>query len=215
MKTLQIFWPDGRGPEKSPVVVRGSDQEREETGKVVSVVPQMLWCDSCKKKADVSVRETGGGFVARCVDCGKWIKNISPRDMVRHGLTRGARVLSRRGKPLKPPKKDRQKKKKIALERQPPPDAEEKKKQENIQKQKVLQYRAMPYEEYLSTPHWKSIRTEAVQRACGKCQVCSSGTGLEVHHRTYENLGDEKPADLTVLCDKCHDLFHKNSRLCR
>ena len=29
-----------------------------------------------------------------------------------------------------------------------------------------------------------------------------------MHHRTYDNLGDEEPEDLVVLCRKCHATFH-------
>jgi hypothetical protein len=32
---------------------------------------------------------------------------------------------------------------------------------------------------------------------------------LQVHHRAYpKELGWERPSDLTVLCRRCHDLFH-------
>lgn len=31
---------------------------------------------------------------------------------------------------------------------------------------------------------------------------------FNVHHRTYERLGKERLGDLTVLCRKCHGLFH-------
>lgn len=29
-----------------------------------------------------------------------------------------------------------------------------------------------------------------------------------MHHRTYERLGRERPADLTVLCESCHQRYH-------
>jgi hypothetical protein len=31
---------------------------------------------------------------------------------------------------------------------------------------------------------------------------------LEVHHRTYERLGDERDEDLEVLCTRCHEQHH-------
>lgn len=74
--------------------------------------------------------------------------------------------------------------------------------------------RALPYKEYLQTPHWKRKR-EAKLRAVGRrCQVCgrSSGT-LDVHHSTYDRLGEELEGDLTVLCRGCHGLFHEHRRL--
>lgn len=39
--------------------------------------------------------------------------------------------------------------------------------------------------------------------------MCNSRNRPQVHHRTYERLGDERPADLTVLCQRCHRLFHQ------
>jgi len=69
----------------------------------------------------------------------------------------------------------------------------------------------MPYEEYLDTSHWRNdVRPAALERADYKCQLCGvRGTTLHVHHNTYENLGDERPTDLIVLCGECHDHFHQ------
>lgn len=65
------------------------------------------------------------------------------------------------------------------------------------------------YQEYLQSPQWKAIRKAAIERAEGRCQVCNSDLLLQVHHRKYpEALGYESPNDLTVLCRRCHDLFH-------
>src|SRR6185503_16642400 len=71
-----------------------------------------------------------------------------------------------------------------------------------------IELRSMPYTQYLLTPEWKQIREEALDRARHKCQLCNSGTALQVHHRTYENRGREMPEDLTVLCANCHERFH-------
>lgn len=68
-------------------------------------------------------------------------------------------------------------------------------------------------EGYLKSDHWKSMRRAALERAEGRCQVCNSAKLLDVHHRTYERLGAEKPIDLTVLCRRCHDLFHATAKL--
>jgi hypothetical protein len=38
---------------------------------------------------------------------------------------------------------------------------------------------------------------------------------LEVHHRTYDNLGAELVSDLVVLCHSCHELHHKRYRVPR
>ena len=64
--------------------------------------------------------------------------------------------------------------------------------------------RSINYEKYLTSGQWKEKRLIALERAQHKCQLCNSSVRLEVHHRTYEHLGDELPEDLTVLCADCH-----------
>ena len=65
------------------------------------------------------------------------------------------------------------------------------------------------YLEYLKTPEWQNKRAWALKWADYACQVCESEKDLEVHHRTYRNIRNELPGDLTVLCGECHGLFHK------
>lgn len=72
----------------------------------------------------------------------------------------------------------------------------------------------MPYKEYLQTPHWKRKREEKVRAAGRRCQLCNrDSVSLNVHHRTYERLGEELDEDLTVLCRDCHSTFHEHRRL--
>lgn len=76
--------------------------------------------------------------------------------------------------------------------------------------------RALPYEEYLQTQHWKRKRGEKLRAAGDRCQMCyRRARSLQVHHRTYERLGEELDMDLTVLCGACHRTFHQNRRLGR
>lgn len=77
------------------------------------------------------------------------------------------------------------------------------KKQEEVQR-----LRSLPYKEYLKTDHWRDTRNDALYSAEEKCQLCSSADQLNVHHRTYDNLGCEHSRDLTVLCSVCHSAFH-------
>lgn len=72
----------------------------------------------------------------------------------------------------------------------------------------ILYLKTMPYKHYLQTEHWKSIRSEAIKQADYKCQLCNKNAHLQVHHRTYENRGNEKSGDLIVLCKGCHAKFH-------
>ena len=59
-------------------------------------------------------------------------------------------------------------------------------------------------EEYYKSEDWEKIRTFALHRAKHRCQRCGASGILQVHHSTYNNLYNEKPEDLEVLCKKCH-----------
>lgn len=78
----------------------------------------------------------------------------------------------------------------------------------------ALTARQIEYREvYLRSDHWQQVRIAALERAEHHCQVCNSAKSLDVHHRTYERVGQERPMDLTVLCRRCHSLFHGNAHL--
>lgn len=66
----------------------------------------------------------------------------------------------------------------------------------------------MMYKDYLQTHHWKETRENALIKSNYKCALCNSIVQLNVHHKTYENRGNEKPEDLIVLCRNCHAKFH-------
>lgn len=64
------------------------------------------------------------------------------------------------------------------------------------------------YRAYLKSPHWLALREKKLREASYRCQVCNSDKLLQVHHRTYERIGQELLTDLTVLCEKCHSKHH-------
>jgi hypothetical protein len=68
--------------------------------------------------------------------------------------------------------------------------------------------KAMPYERYLQTGHWRWTRNQALQRVGFRCEKCRVGRNLQVHHLTYERLGEELFADLEVVCRGCHLGLH-------
>ena len=71
----------------------------------------------------------------------------------------------------------------------------------------------MSYSDYLMTPHWKAL-SAGIKWEIGKCQLCGDeGTSLQVHHNSYDNLGNEANEDLIVLCPDCHGKFHRNKKL--
>jgi 5-methylcytosine-specific restriction endonuclease McrA len=64
------------------------------------------------------------------------------------------------------------------------------------------------YEDYLWSPWWRRhVRRQALHRANHTCQRCGR-RATEVHHLTYERLGNEHPDDLQPLCDDCHRAAH-------
>jgi hypothetical protein len=64
------------------------------------------------------------------------------------------------------------------------------------------------YHEYLRSEEWYALRKRKIKEAGGRCQMCSKGEPLHVHHRTYDNIFNEKLEDLIVLCKDCHEKFH-------
>ena len=68
--------------------------------------------------------------------------------------------------------------------------------------------RSMPYSRYLQTIHWRTVRKYALENARFCCQLCNSTERLEVHHKTYERIGNEDLSDVIVLCRACHAKFH-------
>ena len=76
--------------------------------------------------------------------------------------------------------------------------------------------RQLRYWEYVQTPQWKERANHMRARAGHRCQICNSRKGpLDVHHRCYDDVGEEDNRDLVVLCRECHDLFHAHGKLVR
>ena len=65
------------------------------------------------------------------------------------------------------------------------------------------------YSAYLKTPRWRRKRREILKKHGFRCELCGSGTNLNVHHITYENLPDECDDDLLSVCKRCHDKIHE------
>jgi hypothetical protein len=85
---------------------------------------------------------------------------------------------------------------------------------EEAKKYRLLELKKMPYKEYLTTPEWQETKKAQLKRANCRCQVCNSNEkSLNVHHRTYENRGEETYKDLIVLCQNCHETFHSNGKI--
>ena len=71
------------------------------------------------------------------------------------------------------------------------------------------------YTQYINSRTWKLKRREILKRDNNECQTCCSKNDLQVHHRHYNNLGNEALADLITLCVPCHDAITSSIRFRR
>ena len=63
------------------------------------------------------------------------------------------------------------------------------------------------YHEYLN--HWLWFeKRDCFLSIKPLCEVCNRKSVL-VHHKTYENIGNESQRDLMALCWNCHTNIHK------
>lgn len=61
------------------------------------------------------------------------------------------------------------------------------------------------YMAYLRSAEWREKRKEFLELANYECEECGEKDGLQVHHLSYENIGDETEDDVQVLCRECHE----------
>ena len=69
------------------------------------------------------------------------------------------------------------------------------------------------YREYLLGEHWRSFRSHLLitRRGCERCGLSREACrflyrhDLDVHHLTYQRIGNELPQDVQVLCRFCHE----------
>jgi hypothetical protein len=64
------------------------------------------------------------------------------------------------------------------------------------------------YDAYLKTPAWRSKRAQVLERANGMCEGCRRRKAEQVHHLTYEHVGDEFLFELVAICNACHHRLH-------
>lgn len=63
------------------------------------------------------------------------------------------------------------------------------------------------YEAYLASDLWKKNRARA--NLLRRCWICGTDQFLQFHHRSYENICNEHPDDLIMLCGDHHQEVHK------
>ena len=70
------------------------------------------------------------------------------------------------------------------------------------------------YLNYLKSEHWQETKKKYLLPD-SKCRVCNQKEGLELHHKTYVNIGKETEEDFLILCRGCHKKihFHKGKQI--
>lgn len=63
--------------------------------------------------------------------------------------------------------------------------------------------------EAMNTQHWQTCKIAVKKRCGGICEGCGNNQIVDVHHKTYRNLGDEFLFELIGLCRECHNRYHK------
>lgn len=65
--------------------------------------------------------------------------------------------------------------------------------------------RSEQYQRRLAAPEWQALRRRLLRQAGYRCQRCHRGECvLQLHHKTYDRLGQELDEDFEVLCVPCH-----------
>ncbi len=64
------------------------------------------------------------------------------------------------------------------------------------------------YHNYLQSPAWQVMRLKVLRRADFRCEECNKARPLDVHHLTYDRVGNERTSDLKALCRSCHTTAH-------
>jgi hypothetical protein len=62
------------------------------------------------------------------------------------------------------------------------------------------------YKQYLASREWRVKRKEVIELNDNICQRCASRPIENIHHLSYENIGDEDPSsELMGVCRPCHE----------
>jgi len=72
------------------------------------------------------------------------------------------------------------------------------------------------YKEYMFSEHWKLKKQEYKNSEFykGCCEICKQkNVILDLHHKSYKNIGKEKLEELSQLCKKCHSVVHKLGKI--
>lgn len=67
------------------------------------------------------------------------------------------------------------------------------------------------YKLYLNSNEWVILKNGIIKDRGYKCEKCGSRKSIDLHHLTYDRLGNEYPEDLELVCRTCHKGLHRNN----
>ncbi len=71
---------------------------------------------------------------------------------------------------------------------------------------RILGYASLP--EFRQSDRWKKRREKYRLTHEYVCVGCGSRHGLELNHKDYKHLGNERDSELEWRCDACHVAYH-------
>lgn len=87
--------------------------------------------------------------------------------------------------------------------------------QEKTDRQIYWEDRKIWYREvYLLSEEWKIKRQKVINRCNNICEGCGEKKVTQVHHITYDHIGNELLFELVGLCDDCHSIAHDGEIEC-
>ena len=71
------------------------------------------------------------------------------------------------------------------------------------------------YKKYIRSPEWRAKKAKYwASNAPKECYICGrTNRPMDLHHRTYKNLGNERLMDLVPVHRSCHDKIHEEHDL--
>ena len=67
------------------------------------------------------------------------------------------------------------------------------------------------YKDYLKSYEWIEKRKLVFNRCKGVCEGCGLKAAVQVHHKTYANVGKEFLFELLGVCMDCHERIHEEN----
>lgn len=85
---------------------------------------------------------------------------------------------------------------------------EQKRYQDERQREEQNEIWWQRYNVYLQSPEWRKRRRLVFKRCGGFCEGCGLHPATQVHHLTYEHMGNEFLWELRGICSVCHMRIH-------